>query len=217
MKKLANMSLHLILFLFFISSGSLSNALAGQFSAKISNVEGKPVRDAVVSLTPIGPDASKRKISLNKTATMDQIYNEFDPHVLPVQVGTSVHFPNSDNIHHHVYSFSKAKLFELKLYSSTETKTVTFDKPGVVVLGCNIHDWMIGYVYVADTPHFLKSNAQGEILISDVPSGNYRMDVWHPRLKGDPKSLAKEIVISDSAAYKTDITLLLKKKKKKNI
>ena len=190
-------------------------AHAGQISVKINTTGNAPVKDAVVSLVSLNPDVSASKDPVKKTAKMDQVNKQFVPHVLPVQVGTIVQFPNSDNIRHHVYSFSKAKLIELKLYSSNETKTVTFDKPGMVVLGCNIHDWMIGYIYVTDTPYFLKSNAQGHVMIPDVPAGKYRMNVWHPRLKGGPKPLAKEIVITESDPFSTKVTLQLKKKRKK--
>ncbi len=74
-----------------------------------------------------------------------------------------VQFPNKDNIRHHVYSFSAARKFELPLYSGTPAQPVLFDKVGVVKLGCNIHDWMIGYIYVTETPYFGKSNAEGRV------------------------------------------------------
>jgi hypothetical protein len=100
--------------------------------------------------------------------------------VLAVRSGTRVAFPNSDNIRHHVYSFSPAKHFELRLYQGTPSEPVLFDKPGAVVLGCNIHDWMVGYVYVTDDPWFAVSDAQGRVQLDSVPVGSYAVSLWHP-------------------------------------
>jgi hypothetical protein len=94
-----------------------------------------------------------------------------------------VGFPNKDKVRHHVYSFSSAKTFELKLYGQQEERTVTFDKAGVVALGCNIHDSMIGYIYVADTPFAAKTNAAGEAMIRGLPAGAGTLTVWHPDMK----------------------------------
>ena len=103
----------------------------------------------------------------------------FDPTVLIVPVGSDVVFPNRDTVRHHVYSFSAAKNFELKLYTGTPANPVLFDKPGVVVLGCNIHDNMAAWVLVVETPYFGKTNAAGEISLANVPAGSYRLRTWH--------------------------------------
>lgn len=116
---------------------------------------------------------------------MDQIDKEFVPLVVPVQVGAAVSFPNKDNIRHHVYSFSPAKRFELKLYSGVPAKPVVFDRPGPVTLGCNIHDWMVGYIYVVDTPWFGKTSADG-VASFELPAGDYVVKVWHPWMKAEP-------------------------------
>ena len=115
-------------------------------------------------------------------AVMDQRDRQFVPEVLVVQTGTEVTFPNSDDIRHHVYSFSPAKRFELRLYHGTTAKPVTFAQAGQVVLGCNIHDSMLGYIYVVDTPYFGLTDARGEISL-EVPAGDYRLEVQHPRVK----------------------------------
>lgn len=135
--------------------------------------------DAVVSLHPVQGAAAASP----GTAVMDQRSSAFVPRVLPVRVGTKVSFPNSDRIRHQVYSFSQAKPFELPLYAGANAVPVDFDKPGIVVVGCNIHDSMIGYVVVLDTPHFGRAGEGGEVVL-DAPAGNYRMQVWHPRLRG---------------------------------
>jgi hypothetical protein len=96
-----------------------------------------------------------------------------------VQVGTPVQFPNRDPIRHHVYSFSAAKTFEIKLYAGTPAAPIVFDKPGDVVLGCNIHDHMLAYVYVVDTPWFAKTDKDGQARIEGVPAGEYDLHLWH--------------------------------------
>jgi plastocyanin len=138
---------------------------------------GLPVESAVVTLTPLGRAAAPEPVD----AVMDQINSEFAPRVLVVPRGSRVRFPNSDRIRHQVYSFSPAKRFELPLYTGTPPNPVTFDSPGVVTLGCNIHDWMKGYIIVVDTPHFAISDAAGRVLL-DAPPGDYLLTAWHERL-----------------------------------
>ena len=113
-------------------------------------------------------------------STIDQVHKRFVPHVLAVQTGTSITFPNSDNVRHQVYSFSEAKRFELKLYAGKPANPIVMDHPGLVVLGCNIHDWMRAYVYVLDTRFFALTNANGHAKI-DVPPGDYTVKIWHPQ------------------------------------
>lgn len=148
---------------------------AASLQAELLDSQGQPLANAVLSLRSLAdaPTASA-------AAIMDQRSQQFVPNVLAVRSGTSVKFPNSDNIRHHVYSFSPAKRFELRLYQGTPSEPVIFDKPGVVVLGCNIHDWMLGYVYVTDDPWFAVSDAQGRLRIDQLPAGTYSASLWHP-------------------------------------
>lgn len=147
---------------------------------EVTTSDGKaPLADVVVSLHPEAASTA------SATAVMDQRDSTFVPGVLAVQAGTTVSFPNSDTVRHQVYSFSPAKPFELPLYEGTPLSPVTFDRPGVVVVGCNIHDWMIGYIVVLDTPHFAKSDAAGKLRI-DLPAGRYRLQAWHSRGIGEP-------------------------------
>lgn len=142
------------------------------------NASGAALADAVVSLQP----AQGRAAPAGTTAIMDQRDSQFVPAVLAVQAGTVVTFPNSDHLRHQVYSFSPSKRFELPLYAGTTAKPVGFDQPGVVVLGCNIHDWMLGHIVVLDTPYFATTGAQGKVTL-DVPPGQYQLRAWHPRLQ----------------------------------
>jgi plastocyanin len=151
-------------------------ASAATLTAEFFDASGKPLTDAVLTLQ--GPAG---KPDLAPKADMDQRDQRFAPHVLAVRTGTQIKFPNSDDIRHQVYSFSPAKRFELRLYGGTPSDPVLFDKPGVVVLGCNIHDWMLGYVYVTDDPWFGVSNDKGTLTLDQMPAGHYVATLWHPQ------------------------------------
>jgi plastocyanin len=155
---------------------------AATLVATVIGPDGAPVPQVVIHAVPVG---GKLPATPPKAAQMDQVDKEFVPFVQPVQMGAAVTFPNKDNIRHHVYSFSPAKTFELKLYSGTSAKPVVFDKPGPVTLGCNIHDWMVGHLYVVEGPWFTKTGKDGKGGI-DLPPGEYLVKVWHPWLKDEP-------------------------------
>ena len=173
----------------------------------VKDERGKPVIDAVVSLTASGTATPPPRAA---GAVMDQQNKEFVPLVLPVTVGTPVTFPNRDNIRHHVYSFSSPKKFELPLYSGTPAAPVVFDKPGSVVLGCNIHDWMVGHVYVLSTPYFAKTGEDGRARVADVAPGTYVARVWHPRLKADTDKTATPVTVSAGEPARITFTVDLK-------
>jgi plastocyanin len=120
---------------------------------------------------------------LSRTVIMDQRQKQFVPNVLIIQTGTGVDFPNSDQIEHQVYSFSPAKTFQLSLYAGHKYPPIVFDHAGLVVVGCNIHDQMIGYIYVTDSPFFGRSDDAGQWTVHDLPPGNYRIAAWHPRMQ----------------------------------
>lgn len=106
----------------------------------------------------------------------------FEPRITVVKTGTRVTFPNRDQSHHHLYSFSKAHPFEFKLYKG-DSPEITLNEAGVITMGCNIHDWMLGYVVVADTPFHGLSNKNGEVEIQGLPHGEYKIKFWHPSLE----------------------------------
>jgi len=131
---------------------------AAEITAVVKDQHGEPVADAVVvAVARSGPPP---RVARPVRDTVDQIDKEFVPYVKAVVVGASVFFPNKDNIRHHVYSFSPAKTFELPLYSGTPANPVVFDRPGIVPIGCNIHDWMLAYIYVADSPYVASRRAR---------------------------------------------------------
>jgi plastocyanin len=184
-------------------------ASAPAIDAVVKDEKGKPVEDAVAYVVPAAPAGA-----LPGTAVMDQWQQEFIPHVLPVEVGTAVSFPNRDNIRHHVYSVSPAKKFELPLYIGTPAAPVLFDKPGPVVLGCNIHDWMVAYVYVLPTPHFARTGDKGVARIERVRPGTHEVRVWHPRLKVDTETTGQRVTVG-GAPVEVTFTVGLKREWRK--
>lgn len=145
----------------------------------IKDAKGAAVPDAVIALYALdgAPDAP----GPTGAVEIAQIDQEYVPFVTVVRAGTKVVFPNHDNIQHHIYSLSKAKRFEKPLYAPGSHEAVVFDQPGIVTIGCNIHDWMVAYVVVLPTPFFAKTDAAGRATVL-APSGRYRVEVWHPRL-----------------------------------
>ena len=170
---------------------------AAQLHTLVLGADGKPLPNVVVVAIPEDGQlpALKRTVEI-----VDQIDKEFLPYVKPVRVGSYVQFPNKDNIRHHVYSFSQPKKFELPLYSGTPSQPVLFDKPGVVKLGCNIHDWMLGYVYVTETPYFGKTGIDGRVDLDQLPAGRYVARVWHPLMEGSETATIKHIDLVDTAS-----------------
>ncbi|HET9679396.1 MAG TPA: methylamine utilization protein [Gammaproteobacteria bacterium] len=164
------------------------------------------VADAVVYLLPANgtpPPAA------DPAGIMDQRNAQFMPHVLAVRKGAAVQFPNSDNIRHHVYSFSPAKAFQLRLYSGTDAEPVVFNQTGPVVLGCNIHDWMLGYIYVVDTPWFAKTGDTGQVNLSNIPAGDYHLLIWHPRLSDINQPVSHTVTVAANKNLEKHITLEL--------
>ncbi|MBA54013.1 MAG: methylamine utilization protein [Pseudomonadales bacterium] len=143
---------------------------------------GNPLQDAVI-LAPEGYAATRTDSNRDQPpAIMDQIDKAFVPKVLTVEQGRRVNFPNSDNIRHHVYSFSTPKVFELKLYAKQPEHPINFEQAGIVVLGCNIHDKMIGFIVVSDTTIWGQTDQQGQTSL-ELPDNIRNLRVWHPDLK----------------------------------
>lgn len=162
-------------------------AHAAPVSVTVTGAGGKPLAGAVVTVEVPGIPAPAPRGSY----VMAQHNIAFDPHVLIVPVGATVSFPNQDKVRHHVYSFSAPKKFDLKLYGRDETKSVVFDKAGVVALGCNIHDSMSGFVFVTTTPYAGITDAAGHVTIGGVPAGRATLHVWHPAIRAPGNSLTQ--------------------------
>jgi plastocyanin len=165
---------------------------------------GKPVADAVAYLVnldspaPVHPPADPVAIT--------QKDQEFSPYVTPIVVGTRVVFPNMDTVQHHVYSVSPAKRFEIPLYIGDSKEAIVFDREGIVTLGCNIHDWMVAYVFVLSTPYFAKTGADGTAEVPGLPPGRYRLAVWHPRAG----TVSRDLVVAESDDTTQVVSVVLK-------
>jgi plastocyanin len=152
-------------------------------TVSVNDAAGAPLVDAVVMLEALSGPVPVKPLP---DVEISQSNRTFRPRVTLITTGTRVTFPNFDTVRHHVYSFSPIKTFELKLYAGVPNVPVVFDKPGVAVLGCNIHDTMVAWVVVADTPWAARSGADGRARIDAVPAGGYRLRVWHPALDAEP-------------------------------
>lgn len=177
--------------LFYLSCGLLvCTFVAAQpvdLQIRVLDQNQQPVADAIV-IDPGTPALSFPESSPTDIAVMDQQNKEFKPRVLAIRRGQKVSFPNSDNIRHHVYSFSETKRFEIRLYADTPESPIEFERGGVVVLGCNIHDSMLGYIFVSDWQHFTQTDPEGIALLKQVNSTPKRLAVWHPE-QIDPTSV----------------------------
>ncbi len=200
-------TVHFFTLTLIVGAMTAVNVSAESLSVTVSSNEGKKVSEAVVTATPVnGVELAKT----NQQLAIDQIDKVFVDHVTVVQAGTSVSFPNRDNIRHHVYSFSKPKTFEIPLYLGTPREPTSFDTTGAVSLGCNIHDWMSAYVYVVDTPYYSMTGKSG-IATLELPAGEYDVVTWHPRLRGPAKKTTKRINVASGKGETADITIKLKK------
>jgi plastocyanin len=171
------------------------------------DMSGNPLRDAVVFVDRPPPDAPAPGGA--PAAVMDQVDKEFVPHVLPVAVGTVVSFPNHDQIHHHVYSLSRTKTFEIPLYKGQTAPPIRFDQVGAVKLGCNIHDWMSGVILVVPTPYFAMTDEQGSFVLRDLPPGTYGVVAWHEGGKGAVEDTRQTVTAADTGpplTFTLDVT-----------
>ncbi len=194
MKRTINYFPHYILALFFILSNTVFGAeITASFT--VVDSEKKPIENAVIQL--IGSKISQAT-SPKEPFQLSQRDKQFTPLVLTVPKGASVTFPNYDDIQHHVYSFSGIKKFQFKLSKESKDPPITLDKAGVVPVGCNIHDWMLAYIFVADTPFFATTDSLGKAIINVTNPGDYTIKVWHPQLANTVKNPIKNNLTSIS-------------------
>ncbi len=179
-------------------------AQAATVQVAVQTPSGQPVAQAVVYLE--SPQA-QRQVKPAPRLEMAQEHKRFIPEVLVVPVGSEVYFPNRDTVRHHVYSFSAPKKFELKLYSGTPADPVRFEQAGVVVLGCNIHDQMVGWIVVLDTPYYAQTNNNGQVQLDNVPAGAYRLRVWHPHLPVGASATDQALTVTATENPNTTVQL----------
>jgi plastocyanin len=173
---------------------------------QITDQNGDPLADATAVLTP----KFEFEAGAPADSEVEQIDEQFVPRVKVVQTGSNIYFPNQDQIRHHVYSFSEAKQFDIPLYSGTPSEPIRFDQSGLVVLGCNIHDQMRGYILVSDSPYFSVSDSQGKLAISLSLPGDYELSIWHPEQDQqlDPIQISLGEDLSFSGSYQLNTARL---------
>lgn len=176
-------------------------ALAADVTVSVTDAGGQPVADAVVSIDAPGPRPAPRHFVINQRDI------RFVPEVLVIPVGSTVAFGNLDPFRHHVYSFSEPKKFELKLFGQGEQRSVTFDKPGLVAIGCNIHDQMQGFIHVVDSPFAERTDARGRVTLHGLPGGRHALHVWHARLRSPGHQLTMQVDSSTTQTVPVQVKL----------
>ena len=166
-------------------------AALAKMTVTVLDKSATPLSNVVVELEP---DASvNTSVMEPKVATIKQVDQQFVPHILVLEKGTTVTFPDTDTVRHHVYSFSPAKTFEIRIHKQDIQRNILFEQAGIVELGCNIHDWMLGYLYIAESALFAQTNEKGEVEFADLPYGNYTIKVWHPRIDEQDVGSAEKV------------------------
>ena len=171
---------------------------AAPLTVRVVDASGRPVRDAVVTLYPSGNAARAPRAGGRYVVSQQNM--QFHPFLTIVPVGADVSFPNLDNTKHHVYSFSPAKRFELKLFAKDQSRTVHFDKPGAVALGCNIHDQMSAFIVVTDSAWTARTNAQGMVAFNDAPNAPGRLIVWAAYLRAPGNTVQQAVAAGQRSA-----------------
>jgi plastocyanin len=183
-------------------------ARAAELLAVVKDQKGNTLANAVVMATPV--DRRLEAHVKPPAESVDQVDKQFVPIVTAIYVGSTITFPNHDQIRHQVYSFSPPKKFESHLYAGSAAPPVLFDKPGVVVLGCNIHDWMVAYIYVSDTPFFATTTATGTAKIAGLPPGDYSVRVWYPDMVQTEAATVRQAQLTDERPAALEWQLPLK-------
>jgi plastocyanin len=171
---------------------SVGPVFATSVSFVVLKKDGKPLEGAVVTAEP---ESGRLPPSAPQKAIVDQVELSFVPDVTVIPIGSSVSFPNSDQVSHQVYSFSPARRFQLPLYRGEPHAPVVFDQPGIVTLGCNIHDNMAAFIVVTNAPFFGRTDDKGGWTIPNLPDGLYRIKLWHPLLRDPTKMLERSMRI----------------------
>lgn len=180
-------------------AGAMTSAGAGAATVNLIAVDknGGLMPDVVMSATLLGAAPSSESSGTPEAVTIAQDHRQFTPYVTAIRVGTPVRFPNYDRIEHHVKSFSPAKEFEIKIYESGTPPPVLFDKPGIVVVYCLLHEWMRAYVMVLDTPFFSKTDSSGAASLNGLKEGTWQIKAWHPDMGSVKPSLVQTVKVVD--------------------
>jgi len=186
---------------------------AGEVSIQIEERKQRSLANTIVELVGTNPQALRPSGASN--TEIKQQNKEFIPLISIVPLGSAVLFSNEDPFQHHVYSVSKGNRFDLPLYQDTPPELIRFDTPGVVKLGCNIHDWMLAFSYVSQSGYLVRTDVSGKANFSDVPVGEYQLRIWNPRMKNNKKVLTSMLAIAQNQSLEQTVKLSLRKKIRK--
>lgn len=202
---------HLRLLVIVLALSPVTGVGAQTLQIAVTDGEGNPLADSVAEL--LLPADMQDAHQSSGSWEVDQQDKEFVPGVTIVTRGSRVSFPNSDDILHHVYSFSPAKTFNIPLYGRGENNDYfeTFLTTGVVEIGCNIHDWMLAYIYVAETELAVLTDNTGNARLEGLPAGEYAVRVWHPRAAGELEELLHRVSISQDSTTNLTVELELQR------
>ncbi|MEC4673785.1 MAG: hypothetical protein VST68_06320 [Nitrospirota bacterium] len=202
----------------FLLFAMTSIATAGEITGAVKSATGKPVKNAYVFIWEV---PEQEFAPAEDVIPIDQIKKEFVPHILPVLIGSTVTFPNKDQIHHHVYSFSEAKKFDRPLFRGTDVEPVVFDKRGAVRVGCKIHDTMSAIILVLQNPYFGITDKQGKYSIRNmssekkdkqIPPGEYKLAVWHEFMHGKhARKTRRNFEVATSGQIKVNFSLKMRR------
>ncbi|MEX0963100.1 MAG: methylamine utilization protein [Pseudohongiellaceae bacterium] len=206
-QSLTSRVLQLLMLMIVLSSFNTQSVSAQGITLRLQDGDGEPLQGAVMELLRDATDASASEQMLE--AEIDQRDKEFIPAVTAIVAGGSISFPNSDDILHHVYSFSPAKTFDTPLYGSDADSQYRelFDVPGVIEIGCNIHDWMLAYIYIGQSELMAISDDLGIASLTNLPAGQYTLKVWHSRLDAPQNSLEQDLIIEAGRTAELELTL----------
>jgi plastocyanin len=178
--------------------------MAADLDLGVLDRDGRSLGEVVVLIDSTTTNSQKSLPA--STAIVDQLHQQFVPGVIAVRTGTAISFPNSDTVSHQVYSFSPAKRFELGLYRGVPRDPVVFDKPGIVTLGCNIHDNMIGYVYVTDAAYFGTTGDDGHFHTA-IPPGKYRLQFWSPLFSKEDNARVRDLDVTGETPMSLNVRI----------
>jgi len=183
--------------LFMLAMGwAAGSASAAQIVATVTDDSGRTLANAVVTVTPDDPrQAPVDALAGLATATIDQKDETFVPEVVVIRTGGAVIFRDSDDVRHHVYSFSPIRRFEFVQHPGEVSAPVQFNQPGIAAIGCNIHDFMIAYVYVTNAPQAVVTSQDGRAAFTGLPAGRFAITVWHPRLWPDAPPISQPVTL----------------------
>ncbi len=194
-----------------LATSMATGLFAQSLQVTVADSEGNPLGESVIEV--LLPAEMQTQYQTLEAKQVDQQDKEFVPGVTIVTRGSRVSFPNSDDILHHVYSFSSAKTFNIPLYGRGENDDYfeTFTSTGVVEIGCNIHDWMLAYIYVAESRLAVLTNEAGTALLDSLPTGEFQVRVWHPRVSGDMEELLHSVRLDPDATTTLQVELELQR------